>query len=443
MKGISGAVGPDQPGWRESAGLAVAVSLLFVLAYGGSNLWSATLSGVPSLHLPWERQLPFLPWSVVPYWSLDLFFAGSFFLLRDRTQLWRHSARLAAAITGAALLFLLFPLSFAWARPTTEGIPGVLFAALSADQPFNQLPSLHVALALLIWPVLRRRTNGLLRSVVGLWFVLIALSTVTTWQHHLVDVFAGLLFGLLIGYALPLDPEPRDRVSTRHRQLARRYGLAALGLVLPTLMGGAWLLLLWPAMSLALVASAYASGRRDFLKQTESGLPACSWLLFGPWLLAMWLNVRLRRDRLGQAVELAPGLWLGPQPAVHGLPVALQAVSGLTLISLCAELPWRLGGGSHGVVIAALDLVVPDEAVTAQALAAIASAMRDGPVYLHCALGYGRSAQVAAAWLQRTGMSRNQALQRVREQRPGALPALLSDSETALPVSMQRLAGAS
>lgn len=439
MRGI---IATDRPTWRQSAGLAAAVSLLFVFAYAGSNGWSAMLSGVPSLHLPGEQQIPFLPWSVLPYWSLDLLFVGSFFLLADRAQLWRHSARLATAIVGAGLLFLLFPLSFAWTRPATDGIPDLLFAALSADQPFNQLPSLHVALALLIWPVVRRRTGGVMRSAAGLWFVLIALSTLTTWQHHLIDVFGGLLFGLLVGYALPLDHEPRDRVGARHRQLAARYALAAVGLLVPTLWGGAWLLLLWPAMSLALVASAYASGRRDFLKAGAAGLPACSWLLFGPWLLVMWLNVRLRRGRLGEAVELDSGLdpdldpplWLGPQPAICGMPAELQGRSDLTVVSLAPEVPQRVNAGLATVVIPALDLVVPGEEVTAEALAAIASALQRGPVYLHCALGYGRSAHVAAVWLQRrhssAGMTLRQAQDWIRQRRPGALPELLSEGQS-------------
>lgn len=409
-----------RPGWRKSALLAGLVSALFVLAYGGSNLWTASLGNVASLHLPWERSIPLLPWSVLPYWSLDLLFLGSFFLLGDRDQLLRHSVRLAAAIVGAALLFLVFPLTFAWTRPVTDGIPGLLFVALSADQPFNQLPSLHVALALLIWPVYRRRSQGLLRAMLGLWFVIIALSTVTTWQHHLVDVFGGLGFGILIGYLLPLDAEPRDRVGQRHRRLAWRYGWAALALSLMAATGGMALLLLWPAMSLALVASAYASGRRDFLKSSAQGLPACSRLLFGPWLVAMWLNVWLRRKHLGKAVEIQPGLWLGPHPAICGLAASLERTAALSVVSLAPEVPQCLPLPTR--VIPALDLVVPDEPSLAAALAAMDSGLCQGPVYLHCALGYGRSAQVAAAYLQRQGLSWPQACEQVRQLRPGALP---------------------
>ena len=106
------------------------------------------------------------------------------------------------------------------------------------------------------------------------------------------------------------------------------------------------------------------------------------------------------------------------------------------MISLAAEVPQRLKPALPTVIIAALDLVVPGEQATTQALAAITAAIRQGPVYLHCALGYGRSAHVAAAWLQcpestnRMGrMGRQQAQQWVRQRCPGALPELLSGGQ--------------
>jgi len=412
--------------YRSSAIWAAGLGLLFLLVYGGTNTWSGTLHGVPSLYLGWERGIPFLPWSVVPYWSLDLLFVGSFFLAGATGQLRRHGSRLAAAILGAGALFLVFPLRFAWTRPETLGVTGLLFDALSLDQPFNQLPSLHVALALLIWPLYRRRTGGLVRSGTGLWFLMIGLSAVTTWQHHLVDLVGGLMFGLLVGHAIPLDVEPLDRVGPRHRALAARYGLGALALALPSLAGGVWTtLLLWPAVSLALVASAYLTGRRGFLKADGGGLPISTWLLFGPWLFAVALNARLRRGQAGRAAELEPGLWIGPHPSVAGLPPEVADHPQATLVSLAPEITPARGTGLPTVLVQALDLVSPDPATLHQALEAIAQGLARGPVYLHCALGLGRSAQVAASWLQTRGLEPRAARARVRALRRGALPGSL------------------
>ena len=41
-------------------------------------------------------------------------------------------------------------------RPETDGLPGFLFAVLGGfDKPFNQAPSLHIALLVIIWDHLR------------------------------------------------------------------------------------------------------------------------------------------------------------------------------------------------------------------------------------------------------------------------------------------------
>jgi len=417
-----------RPTHLQSAAWAAGLGALFLLVYGGINAFTATLDEVPSLFLAWERQIPFVSWTVVPYWSLDLFFIASFFLAADREQLRRHGARLAAAILGAGVLFLLVPLRFAWVRPETDGLDGLLFDALSFDRPFNQFPSLHVALALLIWPLIRRRTRGLVRVGLGVWFLLVGFSTLTTWQHHLVDLVGGLAFGLLVGHAIPLDPEPMDEPGRRHRVMAGRYALAAVILTLGALPGGIWTLLLWPALSLALVSTAYGTGRRGFLKATGDGLPISTWLLFWPWLLGMRLNARLRGRRLGGAAELTPGVWFGPHPSVTGeIPRAVH----LTLVSLAPELGPTPGEEVETVTIPALDLVTLAPETLREALDAVHLARERGIVYIHCALGLGRSAQVAAAWLEGRGMAPDAARERVRTLRPGALPAFLAGEQSA------------
>jgi hypothetical protein len=213
-----------------------------------------------------------------------------------------------------------------------------------------------------------------------------------------------------------------DRVTARHRQLALRYGLGALVLALPALAGGAWTLLLWPSVALALVASAYATGRRGFLKADPRGLPISSRLLFGPWLIAMAVNARLRRSQAGQPARLSSGLWVGPHPRVAGLPAQVADHPQATLVSLAPELMPLSGTGLPTVLVPTLDLVAPDLAVLALAVEAVSRGLERGPVYLHCALGLGRSAQVAVAWLQAQGLDAETARRRVRRVRPGALP---------------------
>jgi hypothetical protein len=58
--------------------------------------------------------------------------------------------------------FLAFPLRFAFARPHVDGLNGLLFTTLmSFDKPFNQAPSLHMSLLLILWTRYARHGRGL------------------------------------------------------------------------------------------------------------------------------------------------------------------------------------------------------------------------------------------------------------------------------------------
>ena len=108
---------------------------------------------------------------ILPYMSIDLFFAGSFFLCRSRGELRVHAWRIALAFALSAAGFLLFPLRYGWPRPAVGGWLGALFAPLNGfDQPFNLCPSLHISLRALLWRVYGRhlpRRFGAARGVRG------------------------------------------------------------------------------------------------------------------------------------------------------------------------------------------------------------------------------------------------------------------------------------
>ncbi|MFX7052290.1 phosphatase, partial [Acinetobacter baumannii] len=92
----------------------------------------------------WERHIPFLPWTILPYWSIDLLYGFSFLCCRTPRETDRHALRLLTTQLIAVACFLAFPLRFAFVRPATDGLFGALFASLAAfDLPFNQAPSLH------------------------------------------------------------------------------------------------------------------------------------------------------------------------------------------------------------------------------------------------------------------------------------------------------------
>ena len=138
--------------WRRGVAWLLFLGPFFFLSYGFANNM-ATRWQVSEAHVyDWERQIPFIPWTIVPYWSIDLLYGLSFLLCRSVQQVDRHALRLLTAQLLSVACFLAFPLTFSFARPATDGLFGGLFDALAGfDQPYNQAPSLHISLLVIIW----------------------------------------------------------------------------------------------------------------------------------------------------------------------------------------------------------------------------------------------------------------------------------------------------
>src|SRR3954470_11424699 len=187
---------------------SIGLSALFLVVYGWCNWFTAHRSSVPTLFFEWERAIPFVPLMIAPYMSIDLFFIAAPFLCRTNRELATFSKRIAAAILIGGICFLLFPLRFAFDRPNAEGWLGALFDWFRGmDQPYNLLPSLHIALRTILAELYARHTRGVLRFASNIWFVLIGLSAVLTYQHHIMDVVGGFALG---AYCLYFFPEPES-----------------------------------------------------------------------------------------------------------------------------------------------------------------------------------------------------------------------------------------
>ena len=144
----------------------------------------------------WERAIPFVPFMIVPYLSIDLFFVLAPFLFREEDDLSFFVRRVATAIVIAGVIFLLWPLRYAFPRPRIDGLLGAVFDWFRGmDGPYNLFPSLHAALLLLLAEVYARHLHGAARLAVLAWFGLIALSPLLTHQHHVIDIVGGFALG--------------------------------------------------------------------------------------------------------------------------------------------------------------------------------------------------------------------------------------------------------
>src|SRR5258708_40305576 len=103
--------------WGAASLWLAGLTAFFFLSYDFAS-WAAGLRNhVPSVVFGWEHHIPFLPWTIVPYWSLDVLYALSVLLCRTKPELQSHARRLAAAQIICIAAFLLFPLRFSFQRP--------------------------------------------------------------------------------------------------------------------------------------------------------------------------------------------------------------------------------------------------------------------------------------------------------------------------------------
>lgn len=412
--------------WKQAAFWLACLAPFFYLSYGFANHLASLRTDVGAVVFDWERQVPFVAWTIVPYWSINLFYGLSLFLCRTRDELHAHGRRLLTAQLVAVSCFLLFPLGFTFTRPPTDGVPGLFFTALTSfDKPYNQAPSLHIALLIVLWDLYRRLLPKQWHWLLHGWSWLIAISVLTTYQHHFIDIPTGALLGLVCLWLWPIEgPSPlrsaRWTCDPRRRRLALRYALgAALCFALAAWLGGIALWWCWPGAALVLVALNYAVfGAAGFQKDAH-GRPsfATRWLLM-PHRLGAWINARLWTRREPPAVRVATGVLLGRMPTTR----EARRLGITHVVDLSAELSSPQDVDVRAVPM--LDLVVPDadhlrlaaEAIEAQRLAAGDT----GTVLVCCALGYSRSAAAVAAWLLYTGRSErvDEAIERLRRERP-------------------------
>ena len=412
--------------WRRALAWLLFLGPFFFASYGFATWVTGLRDDVGSIAFAWESRIPFVPWTILPYWLIDLLYGLSLLLCRTRRELDTHALRLLAAQLIAVSCFLLFPLRFSFERPPVEGAFGWLFDVLeSFDQPFNQLPSLHIALLVLLWVAYLRALPKALHWPLHALFALIGVSVLTTWQHHFIDVPTGLWLGFFCLWLLPDGARPPlaqarlSREPTR-RRLAGAYALGAVALSSAALgIGGAALWLLWPTASLALVSLAYlAIGPAAFQKGTDGTLSTAARWLLGPYLAGAWLNSRVWTRRLPHAQPILPDLLIGRVPT----PAELRRLEVGAVVDLSAELPCPSAGHRYANV-AMLDLVPPSAEQIGRAAEAIASARTAGSVLVCCALGVSRSAVATAAWLLRAGEAATvpEALDRVRRARPAVV----------------------
>jgi protein-tyrosine phosphatase/membrane-associated phospholipid phosphatase len=412
--------GIARPARGVRAAASLSLSVLFLAVYG-TAAWITSLRGdVGSWAFEWERKLPVVPSLIVPYLSIDLIFVAAPLLCTTATELRSFCRRMTAAILAAGAVFLIMPLQFAGMRPEPAGWTGPIFGLLHTfDRPANMFPSLHIAILMILACTYDRHTRGGLRGLVRAWFVLIACSTVLTGQHHVIDVAGGFALALGCYYLIPEYDAPPPITANPRIAIFYAAGAAAFAGV------GAWLWpwgipLLWPAAALAMAAGAYSGLYGGLTRKHGGRLPLAAEMLLAPWLLGQWLSWMYYRRRCLPWNIVAPNVWIGRRlnPAEAATAVKLGVTAVLDLTAESSEAPSFLALEYLNLQI--LDLTAPTSAQLRAAVDFISAHRETGAVYVHCKIGYSRSAAVVAAWLLDANLaaSPQEAVAIVRTARP-------------------------
>ncbi|WP_153395593.1 phosphatase PAP2 family protein [Chryseobacterium vaccae] len=375
-------------------------AIVFTVVYNYTALHLSKQEAIPSFVFDFEKYIPFLPWTIIPYMTSGLFFVLVFFLCKNKEQLTALTYRILFVTIMAGICFLLFPLKFSLEKPPTDRfLLGYPFRFLEIfDSPFNQAPSLHIAYAFIFWPVLRNVKK--LRTFFMLWLLLLGLSTLTTYQHHFIDILSG---SVLAHFSFILFPYRKNDFRYRNFQIANFYFLsgwimASAAFILYKNSGATGLLILWPAIMSIVIGYHYQKNTVRFLKDKNGIISLWRKVFYAPYLMIYWVLWRFFRKNK-KPLLIAPGIYISSRPGYKDL--SYFNINNHTIIyDLSAEMEeiskLKVLPGYHSAPF--LDIGIPDIEQARTLIAEITEHYKklpeDGQILIHCTMGFTRSSMV-------------------------------------------------
>ena len=387
---------------RSAALVSAFLSALFVTVYGGSNGLASQRTEVATWYYAWERIIPFVSWTVIPYMTIDAFFVAAPFFCRTRSELKIFAQRITFAILAAGTFFVLMPLTLAVERPVPTDWTAPIFKFLHGfDRPFNLFPSLHITLRTILGLHYARHTKGAWRIASNIWFSLIGLSTLFTYQHHVVDVVGGFALGVLCFYLFTESEKGSQTIP--NLRVGTYYAVASLVcLTLASIFPDA-LILFWPALSTALVATAYLGFAPNVYRKKNGRIPLSARIILAPILIGQYLSYRWYRRESDAWNKVTPTVWIGAKltksEARHAQRSGVTAVLDMT--AEFSETKSFLH--SHYLNLPVIDLTAPTQEQLKRAADFITAESKRGIVFVHCKAGYSRSAAAVGAYLLASG----------------------------------------
>ncbi|WP_228408470.1 phosphatase PAP2 family protein [Chryseobacterium takakiae] len=244
---------------RQQAFALTVCTVVFMAVYNLCTWYATSLNDLPSFTFDFEKSIPFIPLSIIPYMASGFFFCLVFFSCKNKHQLKILTWRMLFVTIIAGLFFVTVPLRFSLTKPdVSNSILNLPFSFLQTfDSPFNQSPSLHIAFAFIFWSVFKDLTKW--RTFLLIWLILLGISTLTTFQHHVIDLLTG---AILAHVSFIIIPYRKNDPKYRSCWLANYYFISGWVFILAALLldkyfGSQGLVLFVPAWGMMMIGYYY------------------------------------------------------------------------------------------------------------------------------------------------------------------------------------------
>ena len=375
-------------------------SVTFMIVYNLAALYASKLDYVPSFVLDFEKNIPFISWTIIPYMTSGILFCSVFFFCQDKEQLKVLTKRMLFVTIIAGSCFIIFPLRFSLSKPILDNsIFSYFFYFLETfDSPFNQSPSLHIAYAFIFWSIFRNFKKW--RMLLMSWLVLLGISTLTTYQHHFIDVITG---AMLAQISFIIFPYRKQDYKFRNFHVANYYFLFGwifilISFLLDNFLGSFWLILLWPAIMNMLIGYHYQTNNIYFLKNRKGNIFLYKKIFYFPYLLIYRIFWKFIRNK--KLIEIAPKIYISSRPGNQEYN-HLNIDKNTFVYDLSAEMDElaKIKNGSKYYFSPFLDIGTFDIDETRQLVDQIydnhIGLSKNGKILIHCTMGYTRSTIIA------------------------------------------------
>jgi membrane-associated phospholipid phosphatase len=385
---------------KQKAVSLMLCSVIFILVYNYAAWHTSKLDRVPSFVFDFEKWIPFISWTIIPYMTSGLFFCTVFFFCSNKEELQVLTKRILFVTITAGICFILFPLKFSLLKPEiNKSIFNYPFQFLNTfDSSFNQAPSLHIAYTFIFWTIFKDLKKWRIFSAV--WLILLGVSTLTTYQHHFIDVITGIILAHVSFIVLPYQ---KNNFLYRNFHVANFYFLFGYSFVLLSLLsaryfGELWLILLWPALVMLFTGYHYQKNDVHFLKDKNGNIAAYKKIFYFPYLLLYWIFWRFFRKNK-KPVEIADSIYISSRPDDQDLKW-FKIDENTFVYDLSAEMEevTAIKEGAAYFSIPFLDIGTLDINKTKKIISEITEKYqqlpKNGKILIHCTMGYTRSSVI-------------------------------------------------